>query len=169
MPQDDAGSGDGAFAWLFRREYPAIVRTVALILDDREAAKEVVQEAFVRLLLHWGRVSRYDRPGAWVRRVAIRLAVRSARLRLRRSSAERSAWAPGATAGPADLDLRRAVVGLPRRQRVAVTLFYLEDRPVDEVADLLGCSPSTVRVHLHRARRRLATALRQEDDDDARV
>ena len=77
--------------------------------------------------------------------------MRSARLRLRRSSAERSAWVPGATAGPADLDLRRAVVGLPRRQQVAVTLFYLEDRPVDEVADLLGCSPSTVRVHLHRA------------------
>lgn len=165
LPDDGLRPDDEAYAWLFRREYPAIVRTVACILDDREAAKEVTQEAFERLLVHWARISRYDRPGAWVRRVAIRIAVRSARLRLRRASAERSAWSPGPAAGPADLDLRRTLVRLPRRQRAAVTLFYLEDRPVAEVAELLGCSPATVRVHLHRARQRLATVLGQEGDD----
>jgi DNA-directed RNA polymerase specialized sigma24 family protein len=164
LGQDRHGPGDEAYVWLFLHEYPVLVHTVAYILDDREAAEEVVQEAFVQLLLHWRRVSGYDRPGAWVRRVAIRLAVRSARLRLRRASAERSAWAPGATAGPADVDLRRAVVALPRGQRAAVVLHYLEDRPVEEVAELLGCSPNTVRVHLHRARKRLAVALGEERD-----
>jgi DNA-directed RNA polymerase specialized sigma24 family protein len=108
-------------------------------------------------------VSGYDRPGAWVRRVAIRLAVRSARLRLRRANAERSAWTPTVAGSPADMDLRRAVVELPRGQRAVVVLHYLEDRPVDEVAELLGCSANTVRVQLHRARKRLAVALREEN------
>jgi RNA polymerase sigma-70 factor (ECF subfamily) len=40
-----------------------------------------------------------------------------------------------------------------------VVLFYFEDRPVDEVADLLGCSAQTARVHLFRARKRLGELL----------
>ncbi|HEX2031074.1 MAG TPA: sigma factor, partial [Actinomycetota bacterium] len=65
------------FGWLFREEYPSIVRTAYLMLGDREAAEDVAQEAFARLFARWGKVSRYDRPGAWVRRVAIRLSARS--------------------------------------------------------------------------------------------
>jgi RNA polymerase sigma-70 factor (ECF subfamily) len=44
-------------------------------------------------------------------------------------------------------------------QRAVVVLFYLEDRPMEEVADLLDCRPSTGFVHLHRARHRLAELL----------
>lgn len=51
-------------------------------------------------------------------------------------------------------------------QRTAVVLFYFEDRPVAEIADLLGCAPATARVHLHKARRRLAATLGGEVDDD---
>jgi DNA-directed RNA polymerase specialized sigma24 family protein len=40
-----------------------------------------------------------------------------------------------------------------------VVLFYFEDRSVNEIADLLGCAPGTARVHLHQARRRLASLL----------
>jgi RNA polymerase sigma factor (sigma-70 family) len=160
------GSRDGdAYAWLFEREYPPIVQTVFSILGDRQIAEDVVQEAFVRLHLQWRKVRAYDRPGAWVRRVAIRLAVRSVRTRLRRSKAEERAWTPPAPATPADLDLRRAVLRLPRAQRAAVVLHYLEDRPVDEIADLLGCTTPTAKVHLHRARKRLGAVLRQEDQD----
>lgn len=58
-----------------------------------------------------------------------------------------------------------AVRLLPLKQRTAVVLFYFEDRPVAEVAQLLGCSPATARVHLHRARRRLAALLGEVVDD----
>lgn len=58
-----------------------------------------------------------------------------------------------------DLDLARAVASLPAQQRAAVALFYLEDLPVEEVAQLLDVSTSTVKQHLHRARARLATLL----------
>src|SRR3954453_2728826 len=72
-------SGDETFEEVFRREYPSVLRTVALIVVDREVAAEVTQEAFTQLHLRWRRVSGYDRPGAWVRRVAIRDAGRQRR------------------------------------------------------------------------------------------
>jgi len=63
------------FEDLFHAEFAAIVRTVFLICHDYERAQDIAQDAFVKLVPRWDRVSRYDRPGAWVRRVAIRLAI----------------------------------------------------------------------------------------------
>src|SRR4051794_16673179 len=64
------------FPTFFRDEYPRIARELELMLGDSGAAADVAQEAFIKLYLHWKKVSRYDKPGAWTRRVAIRLAVR---------------------------------------------------------------------------------------------
>jgi RNA polymerase sigma-70 factor (ECF subfamily) len=64
--------------------------------------------------------------------------------------------------------VRAAVLELPIRQRAVVVLHYLDDLPVSEVAAVLGCSEGTVKTHLHRARRSLATTLGEELDDDAR-
>ena len=68
---------DRAFDELFHREHAAILRSVHLVVGDLEVARELTQEAFTRLYVEWSRVSGYDRPGAWVRRVALRLAVRA--------------------------------------------------------------------------------------------
>ncbi len=54
---------------------------------------------------------------------------------------------------------------LPGRQAAAVALHYLEDRPVAEVADTLGCAESTAKVHLHRARNALAASLALTPDE----
>ncbi len=156
---------DEEFAWFFREEFAAVVRTVFLVVRDRGRAEDVAQEAFVQLLRHWKKVSRYEMPDAWVRRVAIRLAVRNARREWRRRDLEAGAREP-ATAPGRDLDALRAVSRLPAKQRAAVVLFYFEDRPVVEVADLLDCSVNTAKVHLHRARARLKELLGEEDDDE---
>ena len=58
-----------------------------------------------------------------------------------------------------DVDLLEAVAALPPRQRAAVALYYLEDRPVDEIADLMEVSVSTVKQHLFQARGRLGELL----------
>jgi hypothetical protein len=68
---------DLEYAWFFRAEFPMVLRTVFLILGDRGKAEDVTQEAFIQLLSHWKKISRYERPDAWVRRVAIRLAVKA--------------------------------------------------------------------------------------------
>ena len=48
---------------------------------------------------------------------------------------------------------------LPRRQAQAIALFYLDDRPVSEIARMLECSESTARTHLSRGRSALASRL----------
>jgi RNA polymerase sigma factor (sigma-70 family) len=60
----------------------------------------------------------------------------------------------------------RAVRQLPGMQRAAVVLCYFEDLPLSEIADILRCSDATVRVHLHRARKRLAELLGEEVIED---
>jgi DNA-directed RNA polymerase specialized sigma24 family protein len=150
-------SVDPAFDAVFTDSYPAVVRAAQLVVGDREVAKELAQDAFVQLLRHWKRVSGHDNPGAWVRRVAIRMAVR-ARERAERSGAVASTGLVSAPDG-GRIDLDRALAQLPAMQRGAVVLHYLEDLPTDEVARVLGCRPATARVHLHRARARLAELL----------
>jgi DNA-directed RNA polymerase specialized sigma24 family protein len=67
------------YADFFRAEFAAVLRTVELMLRDHARAEELVQDAFVQLLVNWPKVSTYERPEGWVRRVAIRLAIRSLR------------------------------------------------------------------------------------------
>ncbi len=136
------------FGGFFLAEYPALIRSIYLIVRDREQARDI---------------ARYERPDAWVRRVAIRMAVRAIRReRLRRRLEYESDLAQ--PSGPLDLDVLRAVAKLPGAQRAAVVLFYLEDRPVAEIAEILACSEVTAKVHLHRARKRLAQLLGAEEE-----
>lgn len=154
-------SVDEGYAWFFSGEYPALVRTLFFIVHDMERAEDLAQDAFTQLLIHWKKVSKYQRPDAWVRRVAIRLAMRSIRRERMRSIVERDSQ-PALLPQPIDLDLANAIQQLPPRQRSAVVLFYFEDRPMQEIAHILECSTSTGWVHLHKARKRLAALLGEE-------
>jgi RNA polymerase sigma factor (sigma-70 family) len=146
----------------FRLHYPHVVRVVHSILGDRARAEEVAQEAFVRLYLRWARVSTYDQPAAWTRRVAVRLAFRVSRRDRVRSALERRAATIDLSDEPAPATDLSLVRRLPRNQRVAVTLHYVEDLSIPDVAAAMGCAEATVRVHLHRARRRLAELMSWE-------
>jgi RNA polymerase sigma-70 factor (ECF subfamily) len=156
--RDPSTGADAEFAGLFRTEYPILTRTLYFVVYDRELARDIAQEAFLQLFARWRRVSRYERPDAWVRRVAIRMAVRAVkRERARRRLEHGLDVAP--PQGAIDIDVLRAVARLPAAQRAAIVLFYLEDRPVSDVAEILACSEVTAKVHLHRARKRLAELL----------
>ena len=154
------------FTRLFRREYTSVVWSANVVLHDYARAEEVAQDAFVRLLENWRKVSRYDRPGAWVRRVAVRLATRIAKRQPPTVDLD-EAWPAGAESPPFDLDLIAAIRRLPPQQRAAVALHYVEDLPVHEIAAVLGCRVSTASVHLHRARARLAELLGEEVGSNA--
>jgi RNA polymerase sigma factor (sigma-70 family) len=164
----DAVPPEAAFAWFFRAEYPQVVRTVALVLRNPAAAEDVAQEAFLRLHLRWSRVYRYDRPDAWVRRVALNLAASHARREGRRARLERlsvtsspAAREPDPPDRSADTTdrIRDALLTLPHKQRALVVLYYYEDRPLTEAGELLGLTAGSAKVALHRARRRLAIEL----------
>ena len=157
---------DESFTTFFRSEYPSLVRTLFLVVHDRELARDIAQDAFIQLFARWRRISHYDRPEAWVRRVGIRMAVRaSARERVRPRLERELDFAT--LPNPVDIDLVRAIGRLPASQRAAVALFYLEDRPVSEVAEVLACSDVTAKVHLYRARKRLAELLGDKAAEEA--
>ena len=151
------------FDALFLAEYPSVARTAYLIVGDRERARDIAQEAFTRMYASWKKVSKHDRPGAWVRRVAIRLATREAR-RSALLATLLGRLGPPKRESPGDPDLRAALRTLPHSQRAAIVLHYLEDRPIKEVAELLGCAEATAKVHLHRARKKLAEILGEVSD-----
>jgi RNA polymerase sigma factor (sigma-70 family) len=155
------------YAWFFRTEFTSVVRTAYLVLHDVQRAEDVAQEAFTQLYIHWSKISRYERPEAWVRRVAIRKAIKEQRRERRRAELERVDTAAARDPLSADLGLADALRALAPQQRAAIALFYLEDRPVHEVAGIIGCSPSTAKVHLHRGRQRLMEILGEEWVDDA--
>lgn len=166
----DTGS-PADFRELFVRAYPGLVRTVSHVVQDRTVAEDVVQDAFIELLRRWRRLSAYERPDLWVRRVAIRKAQRELARQARRRGLERVAGADRSrTNNTESPDTRRAEVlatvrTLAPKQRAVVALFYLEDRPMEEIADLVGCSVSSGWSQLHTARKRLATLLGEEAHD----
>jgi RNA polymerase sigma-70 factor (ECF subfamily) len=134
-----------------------------VVLHDSGAAEDLAQEAFVRLHRHWPKVSRYDSPEAWVRRVALNCAFswrrREGRRKERETRAAEERSSASAATGSDLTELLSAIRTLPARDRALIGLYHLEDRPVAEVADLLGMQVGAAKVALHRARRRLAEAL----------
>jgi RNA polymerase sigma-70 factor, ECF subfamily len=153
-----------SFEELFRAEYPWLVHILRSMLGETARAEEVAQEAFVGLYARWPKISRYEEPRLWLRRIAIRIAGR-----VQRRDTERFSGSEPIGQDPfRDLDLERAIRMLPGAQRAAVILHYYEDRPVAEVAFILGCAESTARVHLHRARTRLGQILGEEVADVSR-
>lgn len=156
------------YADFFRAEFAAVTRAAYLVLHDRDSAEDVSQDAFTQLHLHWAKISGYDRPDAWVRRVAIRLAIRTVR-RHRLLDTLLGRLEPPRQEGGADVDLAAALRLLPPQQRAAIALHYYEDRPLAEVATILNCSHATAKVHVFKARRRLAALLGEPDPegDDA--
>jgi RNA polymerase sigma-70 factor (ECF subfamily) len=148
-----------------------VVRVLTVVLSDRAVAEDLAQEAFVRLFQHWSKVSRYESPEAWVRRVALNRAFSWRRREGKRPHLERVADAreervsePSAS----HVEVLRAVRALPPRDRALIALYHLEDRPLSEVADVLGLRPGAAKVALHRARRRLAQLLENEDTEMTR-
>ena len=133
---------------------------VYAICGNRWAAEDLAHDAFVATFRQWDRVRHYDRPGAFVRRVALNLA----HSRMRRLGAEARAVARYAArqplhveaVDPADGRFWAEVRSLPRRQREVVVLRYVDQLSDAEIAEVLGCSESTVRVHAHRATTALA-------------
>ena len=136
------------------------------VLAERQvgaaAAADVLQEALLRA---WRRSETYrcDRGTARAWLVAI-LLDQSRRHRTRWRWTNSTAQPPtSGLAGPSGdrVDIERAIESLPRRQRQVVTLFYLADLAVAEVAVVLGISESSVKAHLSAARAALKTLLEE--------
>lgn len=164
--QDDRATVAEHFDVFYRREFRTVVGLAYALSGSRWAAEDLAQEAFLAAHRQWDRIGGYESPGAWVRRVVANMAVS----RYRRKVSEAKAVArialhrqePLAPLDEVDTEFWDHVRRLPRRQAQAIALHYLEDRSVADVADILGCSVATAKVHLHRGRHALAERLGEQ-------
>ena len=170
VPLDDATASEATSALevLFRTEQRSLVRLATLLLGDRGAAEEVVQDAFVKLHLSWRRVREPDRAAAWLRSAVLN----GARSQLRRRAVRRrhpevamgdaAAADVGALAGEEHARVMAALRQLPVRQREALVLRYYADLSEAEIAAAMGVSTGSVKTHAHRGLAALAELLGED-------
>ncbi len=147
------------FAEFYESEHDRVYRSALAFCGRPDVAQDAVQEAFARAYARWRRLSRQEWVTGWV----VSTAINNCRRALRRGSGE--AAPGGVVSGPsADrVDVARALLALPARQRQAAVLFHIADQPITQVAELMGISEGAVKSHLDRARKSLRDALEVTD------
>lgn len=164
VQQGDAG----AFDVLVRRYLPRARVVARRLMQNREDADDLVQDAFLRAL---ERIASFDPArafGPWFTRLLVNQGLDVRRKQnVRRTEQHDPELYPGGSrpdqeAERAELghSLNVALAQLPDRQRLIVTLFEVDGHSTEEVANMLKVSQVTIRWHLHQARRTLREALK---------
>ena len=182
---EDVLAGDrDAFRRIVEREGSSVVSACARILGDRAEAEDVAQEAFVIAYRSLGTWRGDGSLGAWLARIAVRLAVRRAAQRKQvtwldplaadadlpgqdryRSTGRSDAADPAHTILRTERDarLRAAVASLDEPYREVVALRFFAERSLAEIADSTDRPLGTVKTHLHRGLARLRRVLDEAD------
>ena len=160
-PIDAVLDADVLVADMFAREGRSLVRLASIFCDDKGAAEDLVQEAFIRLHRSAHRISDPDRAPAFLRSIVINLARDHNRRGLMSLRHRSSMVQPSSTEhvehdalDAADRHVLDALRRLPDRQRSCLVLRYYLELSESETAETLGISKSSVKTH---CRRGLAT------------
>ncbi|MFT3888568.1 MAG: SigE family RNA polymerase sigma factor [Arachnia sp.] len=156
--RDEAG-----FEAFVRRRGRDLWRTAWLLTGDGGRAEDLVQTALAKT---YARYDGNDRSfEAYVRTTIYRTFV--SWWRRRWTGEVPTETLPQADADDPDQGLRvdvlRALAELPRVQRAVLVLRYFEDRPISEVAELLGLAQGTVKAYSHRALQQLRASVHLEE------
>ena len=152
----DAADTDALVVRLFEEEGASLVRLARFFVDDRSAAEDLVQEAFIRFARAAHRLVAVESAPAYLRSIVLNLA----RDHNRRGLVSLRHHLPAEPATPATEDLMvlreeqqeviDALRGLPTRQRDALVLRYYAELGIDEIATTMGVSRNSVKTHLQR-------------------
>ena len=158
----------GGFEAFYAAHHRRLVVTMYAYVGDLALAQDLVQEAFARALPRWERLSTYDDPLAWVRRVAWNLATSRWR-QLRRYdlflARHRHEHVPAPSTDR--LELEEALATLSPRLRRALVMHYLADMSVLEISAHEVVPVGTVKSWLHRGRAALAAALTDQREENS--
>ena len=144
-----------------------VLDTAIRILRDDQKALDVHQKVFLEIFRRWDKYDGKTKWGAYLYRATIRKAIDFIRQSQRQPSVERQWDVPTDKEQPdgpmrvAELqqELDRCLSKLPKSQAEAFVLCRIEGLERRKAAEIIGCSYETVRVHLHRAMRRLSREL----------
>ncbi|MCU1358006.1 MAG: sigma-24 [Acidimicrobiales bacterium] len=143
-------------AEMFRAEGQSLVRLARLFVDDRNAAEDLVQEAFIRLSRSVHRIVDRDRAPAYLRSIVLNLA-RDHNRRGFVSLRHHLPFDDDAASTEDQIELREdqhrileALRELPHRQRDCLVLRYYDELGIDAIAETMGISRNSVKTHLTR-------------------
>jgi RNA polymerase sigma-70 factor (sigma-E family) len=145
----------------------ALCRSAFLLTGDHHLAEDLVQTALAKVAPHWSRIAASGDPTPYVRTVVVRTAIAWRRRRWRGEVPTSPLPEPTGSDHLDGIDgrdrLRRALLGVPPRQRAAVVLRFYEDLSEAETARAMGCSIGTVKSQTAKGLARLRTLLDLED------
>lgn len=144
------------FEELYRSEALNMVRLAFLMVGSQQHAEEIAQDAFAQVLERWERI---ERPGAYLRTCVVNGCRTVHRRRLLDRRAEAADRRPHAVLETNHLS--DALGSLPARQRSAIVLRYYGDHSEEEIAEVLGVRPGTVKSLLHRGLAQLRKVIDQ--------
>lgn len=145
---------DNEFELLYDHSFDALCRLAFVLLGDRAAAEDVVQDAFAKVLARWVRI---DHPPLYVRAVVVN-GCRDVLRKRRRFARLRSRLTTDAVSGPHEY-LLDVLARLPADQCTALTLRFYEDMTVDAIAQVMGRKSGTVKSLIHRGLARLSEEI----------
>ncbi|WP_433828299.1 SigE family RNA polymerase sigma factor [Actinoplanes sp. CA-015351] len=120
---------------------PALRRLAYLLSGDQDQADDLVQETITKLYARWPKISRADNVDTHAHAMIVRAFLDEKRRGWWRRTSRPAP--PEQTAAPAML--RTALRQIPARQQAVLVLRFLCDRPVTDVAQILGCSEGAVK------------------------
>jgi RNA polymerase sigma-70 factor (ECF subfamily) len=166
-PTNDAHAAGPTFAAFFSAHRNRLVRALAMTIGDSSLAAEAVDEAMTRAVQRWSKVSTYEKPEAWVYRVAYNWATsRFRRIKRDRDYAPRVAR-PDSTVDPEfDPTIEEALATLSDDHRSVLVLRFFYDWDVQATAEALKISPGTVKSRTSRALDLMAVKLSPIENDD---
>lgn len=155
-----------AFEVFYEREHGRALALAYALTGVRESAEDLAHDTFEALHRRWAEI--ID-PVAYLRRSITNRS--TSRFRTLGSETRALARLRGrrfefVELVPVDAELWTAVRALPPRQRAVVALYYLEDRSIDDIAQLLEIAPGTAKSTLHDARKALARSLGTTDGEE---
>ncbi|MET7951223.1 SigE family RNA polymerase sigma factor [Micromonospora sp. NPDC005324] len=156
------GSGFEAFV---RQSAPGLLRFGNVLTQDRSAAEDLAQETLIRVGLAWSRLRLDGNPVGYAQRTMVNLFLNERRRR-KPMPTDKIPEAGREDAGLAAVDstaaIRQVLANLPPKQRAAIALRYLADLSDEEIGQLLGCTPATVRSQLSRGMSSLRATMTAE-------
>ncbi len=159
---------DALVVSMFQQEGASLVRLARLFVDDRNAAEDLVQEAFIRLARSAGRIKDLERAPAYLRSIVLNLA-RDHNRRGLMSLRQHLPFDDARASVEDEMDVREdqrrvleALRDLPHRQRDCLVLRYYDELGIDEIAATLELSRNSVKTHLQRGLAALERRLGDE-------
>jgi len=139
---------------IFIKNYPNLLSLSSKILKDLEEAKDVVQEAFLKAMENIKNIRKEESIRTWLLRIVYRLAIdKKRRICLSKKKIYELAGV-GKFKNELDFEISEFLERLNQKEREAIYL-RAEGFNSREIGEIIGCSESTVRVHLHNARKKI--------------